>query len=102
MAKKRALTELIKGPMAKMMPRWLQGHARDPTAVVGAASLLEGRMLPDRGRYASHVLRQTLAHCPQLACLCICHVLPALVLPHRPHGGAERPQQQGGAGAAHH
>ena len=35
MAKKRVLTELVKGPMAKMMPRWLQGYARDPSAVVG-------------------------------------------------------------------
>lgn len=40
LAKKKTLTELVKGPSAKMMPRWLQAYARDPTAVVRDGSCL--------------------------------------------------------------
>ncbi|KAI7846027.1 hypothetical protein COHA_000564 [Chlorella ohadii] len=44
LAKKKAQTELVKGPSAKMMPRWLQAYARDPTAVA-PSSCRTGRVV---------------------------------------------------------
>ncbi|PRW21106.1 flagellar associated membrane [Chlorella sorokiniana] len=62
-AKKRALTELVKGPSAKMMPRWLQGYARDPSAVA-PSSCRNGRVVVLSGHNNKEVpVRLTIEPC---------------------------------------
>ena len=75
LAKKRALTELVKGPSVKMMPRWLQSYARDPSVVVSGRQG-QGRLGSRRVALRSRQPGDTAMHKPAKPCPC-----PALQAP---------------------